>query len=92
MKETVGRRVYAKADEIPCAEPGDYGKEGRHGVWYVIVPETGYSCGPISNHQVVEHEDGTITVTPSILCHHGVNGKPPWHGYLTRGVWKKVDE
>lgn len=32
--------------------------------------------------RIVEHEDGTITVTPSIMDPGG------WHGFLERGVWR----
>lgn len=35
-------------------------------------------------HSIVEHEDGTITVSPSIL----VTGGEEWHGYLERGIWR----
>lgn len=31
--------------------------------------------------KIVEHDDETITVTPSIMDPSG------WHGYLTNGVW-----
>lgn len=41
-----------------------------------------------SIHNVVEHEDGTITVTPSIDFSKRKPGG--WHGYLTRGVWRSV--
>jgi hypothetical protein len=39
---------------------------------------------------VVEHEDGTITVSPSILVSTSRDGKPleVWHGFLERGVWR----
>lgn len=33
-------------------------------------------------------EDGTITVSPSILISHW-EGRS-WHGYLERGVWREV--
>ena len=40
----------------------------------------------LRNHKVEEHEDGTISVTPSILT-TGHNGQR--HGYLTKGVWRE---
>jgi hypothetical protein len=43
--------------------------------------------GRLSGHQVVEHEDGTITVSPSILTGRG---ERQWHGYLEHGVWRQV--
>lgn len=45
-------------------------------------------AGNLSRHEVVEHEDGTITVTPSILISDG-KGTTFWHGYLTAGVWRE---
>ena len=68
--------------------PGDYGK--YEGYWYCMAPRdtgdwfTNY-IGNISRHQITEHEDGTITVHPSIEIKnsHGV-----WHGWLERGVWR----
>jgi hypothetical protein len=49
--------------------------------WWVYLPKAG--AGVLSSHKVEEHEDGTITVTPSILL-------APRHGYLTRGLWKET--
>lgn len=45
--------------------------------------------GNLRAHTVVEHEDGTITVTPSILTtYHGADGRHQVHGYLTKGIWR----
>lgn len=88
---TQGRRVYLRPDplpnEIPCSEPGDYGL-GADGVWYGYIPKPGFGLGNFSNHMVTEHEDGTITVYPSILTNRGDDRV--WHGYLERGVWREV--
>lgn len=46
----------------------------------------GYTIGNLSRHDVEEHEDGTITVSPSILV--TARGMPRRHGYLRRGVWE----
>lgn len=61
--------------------PGDYGR--WEGDWYGSSPN-GLLAG-LRNHQITEHEDGTITVSPSIL----VRGEDEWHGYLERGVWRE---
>lgn len=39
-------------------------------------------------HSVTEHEDGTITVSPSI----DLSQRDPtfWHGWLERGVFRSV--
>ena len=69
-------------------EPGDYGLCDQ--VWYARPPVDLRLTGNLSLHEVVEHEDGTITVSPSILCSTTVNGEPAsWHGFLERGVWRE---
>ena len=62
----------------------EYGK-GRDGHWYARPP--GMHMGSLANHDVTEHEDGTITVSPSIDI-TDENGR--WHGYLEKGVWREV--
>ncbi len=78
------------SDGVFLLEPGEYGVDSE-GTWWCRAPQAnGFYAGPgrLSNHQVTEHEDGTITVSPSILItgHHDKQ----WHGYLERGVWREV--
>ena len=98
-----GRRVYAK-DDLDIVnflkEPGDYGEHERFkGLWFMMLPTGNIGCiydkkttGKKEHHSVTEHEDGTITVNPSIL--HNAEGKyhnptqKTWHGYLERGIWR----
>ena len=55
-------------------------------VWYLTVPKDGKEFyGNLANHDVVEHEDGTITVSPSIKIW---NHEGEVHGFLVRGVWE----
>jgi hypothetical protein len=75
---------------VHVLEPGEYGKDAD-GLWWARVPQRiGFYAGMarLSLHDVTEHEDGTITVSPSILVtgHHDIQ----WHGYLERGVWREV--
>lgn len=65
-------------------QPGDYGRDPRNSEWYCCVPNGLRGC--LRAHEVTEHEDGTITVSPSIL----VQGSPSWHGYLEKGIWREV--
>lgn len=44
--------------------------------------------GNLANHDVVEHEDGSITVSPSILVSDSKGEL--WHGFLERGVWREA--
>lgn len=80
-----GKRLDRPDDSIP--QPGEYGK-GSNGNWQCCPPEHPEHLGNLSNHQVIEHEDGTITVSPSILITHWREGA--WHGYLERGIWREV--
>ncbi len=61
------------------------------GTWLCAVPAPGFGVGNrLTRHAVTEHEDGTITVSPSILVTKGDGRR--WHGYLERGVWRALDD
>lgn len=81
----IGKRRDFEDGEL--LESGEYGKYSADNVWYGVPPNTDL-LARLANHDIVEHEDGTITVSPSILC-TGYYGKQ-WHGYLERGVWREV--
>jgi len=55
-------------------------------MWDVVPPGGVLGCVG-ENHEVAEHGDGTITVTPSLRELDGA-GVEVWHGWLTRGVWR----
>jgi len=91
--ETQGCRVYFLngnmwEHEWKC---GDYGK-AENGDWFLKVPEErlgGFYHLKLDNRwTITEHDDGTITVNPSILIRGGPDGKVEWHGYLVHGVWR----
>ena len=70
-------------------EPGeftqaDYGTERK--VYFAKSPNG--LLANLARHSITEHEDGTITVAPSILVRGG-SGDGEWHGYLERGVWRE---
>lgn len=82
-----GRRLPDYTDWSPAWQPGDYSK--MKGFWIVCTPNG--EVGSLTKHTITEHEDGTITVSPSILIHphQSEDGpKPGWHGFLERGVWR----
>jgi hypothetical protein len=80
-----GKRVDRLDDSL--FEPGEYGKISN-GDWHCKPPETDLQ-GSLKGHQVTEYEDGTITVSPSILINAHHKGQE-WHGYLERGIWRVV--
>lgn len=71
---------------LPHLHMREGGYRKSEGIWEVTTPNGLH--GRLGNHEVTEHEDGTITVSPSILVEY-----PPgksWHGYLERGEWREV--
>lgn len=68
-------------------EKGDYGKWRDQ--WWCRTPSDEWAVGNLSQHEVVEHEDRTITVSPSILVTMPQDGKDIelYHGYLVKGEW-----
>jgi hypothetical protein len=68
---------------------GEYAQSPNGGTWYCCAP--GNYLGNLGAHSVIEHEDGSITVSPSILISttdHKGNRHELWHGYIERGVWR----
>jgi hypothetical protein len=51
--------------------------------WMLYLP--GCGIGTLSKHEITEHDDGMISVRPSILM-KGHNDTVR-HGYLTYGEW-----
>ena len=80
-----GRRIPTPPTEWESGkcpyQPGDYWPDENG--WHCCTPNG--LVGVLTRHAVVEHEDGTITVSPSILT---TNGTLTYHGYLERGVWR----
>jgi hypothetical protein len=89
--EMIGRRIYPDEKGSLALRPGDYGKD-KHGEWIARTPNG--LTGSLKNHEVMEHEDGTITVSPSILVSGGdypdSKDEITWHGYLEKGMWREV--
>jgi hypothetical protein len=81
-----GRRIDDPGNGIYGTEPGDYWQL-PDGTWRGRNPDNNFSN--LAGHDVVEHDDGTITVTPSILTTGGEDGKV-WHGFLRGGEWVKA--
>lgn len=81
----IGARLPDGTDWSPGLAPGSYWRSPQ-GDWVGLTP-TGLYAG-LAKHDVVEHEDGTITVSPSILVHR--SDKAEWHGWLERGVWRET--
>lgn len=82
---TPGRRVPESTKPWDL-EPGDYQVlKVLHGVVARVCLPNGVGPSKLEGWSVEEHEDQTISVTPSI--HDAPDG---WHGYLTNGMWHEV--
>lgn len=81
------RRVYIEPLDHPYdfAE-GDYAK-ASDGTWWFRPP--GGEFGHLSKWTITEHEDGTITASPSIL-EYNTDMSVRCHGFLERGMWRKA--
>jgi hypothetical protein len=83
----VGKRVEWDAQIL---NPGEYSRL-PDGTWHACSPNG--ELANLAGHKVVEHDDGTITVSPSIAVRdpHWKPGDPDrYHGFLERGVWIPV--
>jgi hypothetical protein len=94
-----GRRIPDGSSIDAVEEPGDYLLlPDRHAIWCMLpngvvnrIPvdeKGGRGTPPVWG--MVEHEDGTITVSPSINLHPTPGMHGGWHGFLERGVWRQV--
>lgn len=72
----------AMADGSPL--PSNWAESMKAPYWMCCSPN-GHVAN-LGNHEVTEHEDGTITVKPSIVL-FGPGGKECWHGMLEKGVY-----
>ena len=80
-----GVRVKIATDKPFVLKPGEYALHER-GNWFAMCPND--LLAGLADHKVTEHEDGTITVSPSILVRDSQGNE--YHGYLERGVWREV--
>jgi hypothetical protein len=90
---TQGHRVEdnSKWYDLEVTRPGAYGRTKMDGEWVWRCRTPNGMGGLLSQHDVTEHEDETITVSPSILVDWPNRDEPKtWHGYLERGVWREV--
>lgn len=90
-----GRRRPVNADGFytGSAQPGDFGRIERsleqvlgyeRQLWWLVTAPDGSGCSlNPAIHTVIEHSDGSISVTPSIVTR-------TWHGYLEAGIWRAI--
>lgn len=75
MSERLNRVTRAPDQKrIGEYQQGEMG-QATNGTWLICCPLCS-SLGELRNHQVIQHEDKTITVTPSLICHGSIYGSP----------------
>jgi hypothetical protein len=93
-----GRRLPDDAT-IADMKPGDYLLRGARRMVWLCLPNGAQANLPVSKSTatdartwgLVEHDDGSLSLSPSILLHPSPPADPVgWHGYLERGVWREV--
>lgn len=87
----MGKRL---ADNTSPTKPGEYSfmryadrkqhhpDEAGEGEWWVCDPNGVFYRLVSSVHSWTIHEDGTVTISPSIVAPRG-----GYHGFLQQGVW-----
>jgi hypothetical protein len=91
-----GRRIADRVcGTLDGVQPGDYWRNAFTGTFYatcpVLDPAVGLVLASLCSHSIVEHEDGTISVQPSIRVTGGPGGtKELYHGFLENGSWRNA--
>ncbi len=86
MSDTMQGQRNDDAELLDIA-PGGYAKLPS-GDWFLCAPNGVFGTISPHIHTITEHDDGTITVSPSILYHPDANDAHGWHGFLERGIWR----
>lgn len=92
----IGHRVHAEPDGYldnkKMAVPGSFGRVTSESAqdtglafWQICCPDGDKGSLNPAVHTVTEHDDGTITVRPSII-----SPNTKWHGWLNAGVWSQA--
>jgi len=80
-----GKRIYEGFPQ----NPGEYMKDEEHNRWVFCLPNGIHGAINTKTWQITEHEDGTLTVSPSILTTVSNNPQYSWHGFLEHGIWRE---
>lgn len=75
-------------DGSTLLQPGEYAKHPTTGHWMACTPNG--MLADLRRHSWIQHDDGTISVAPSILVTQ-IHARGRWHGYLEAGTWRQVD-
>lgn len=84
LPDTVGRTLPRRLDDSQIC----YWKQDE--AWWIYLPGAG--AGELRDHTVTEHDDGTITVSPSIGFYDQSGTRFKRHGFLRRGIWEPCSD
>ena len=96
ISKVTGHRISKEtSDDLTSIRPGDYWFDSELGYFLICSPtldlEGNIILGTLRHHSVVEHDDGTISVSPSILIMSIIESEGKlvelFHGFLERGIW-----
>lgn len=64
-------------------KPGEMGKpfQKEPDTWYMCCPGCGLRAG-LPDHGITENSDGTVTISPSLVCPHVDTGKCTAHYFV----------
>jgi len=85
-----GTRIYPEAGDLPSDVSaklplGGYAYMPEYRSWIMRSPNGDLGSNGGECHTITEHQDGSITVSPSLVF---TTGKK-WHGWLEAGVWRE---
>lgn len=87
MSSTQGKRRYPDKKGKIVLKNGEYFKTQKTGNWILKTPSG--VCATVKKEKITEHQDGTITISPTVYLFIDFDGKT-WRGFLTKGVWREV--
>lgn len=64
--------TIAEDKDLISLAPGEMTSAPSRYSWFICCPQC-KGCGNLGGHTIQKHEDGTLTVSPSILCGCGAH-------------------
>jgi hypothetical protein len=83
-----GKRFYPDDKRDFPNIRGEYMKQAD-GSWLLCLPTGIHATINSKIWNITEHDDGTITVSPSIYTKSPANNEYDWHGFLEKGIFRE---
>jgi hypothetical protein len=87
----VGKRLpdVQNSESFTTLQSGEYIHLLGADIWIMCSPRGDLGTINDKSWSIETHEDGSITVSPSIWFDRQNNG---WHGYLKKGIWEECSK